>query len=205
MRLHQLMLPSAALLASACTTVPMEVARPEPVQIVLRVTERVPCNLGAECPREAESVERRGPLVFIDGDSLVMTDMKLGHRVAFHPGPGVQLEVYRGQKRSAEAVAKGAGKGLLAGILVGAVEGLVAGGLSKVVGADVDVGESIKGGIVGGGSMGVLAGIVQGYAEGDAVWETVTLLQLRQQLCRCSDPDRDKRPEPTPWPKGPIP
>lgn len=205
MRFQSLCLSSLSVASAACSTVPMEVTHPEPVQIVLRVTSTPSCGPGAECPREPGTLRYRGPLVFAEDDSLVMTDMTLGRRVTVRSGPGTRLEVYRGQKRTVGAVATGAGKGFLAGIAAGAAEGFIAGGLSRLVGVDVDVGDMVKSGVVIGGSTGALAGGAQGLAEGDAVWETVTLLQLRQQICKCADPDRGRRPEPTPWPKGPIP
>ena len=54
----------------------------------------------------------------------------------------------------------------------------------------------MKTGIVIGGAVGALSGKNRGMKEGEEVWEPVTLLQLRQQLCRCAQPDGPKA-EPT--------
>jgi hypothetical protein len=128
--------------------------------------------------------------VFVDADSLVMTDMARGERATVRPDSGVILEVYRGQHRSGKGVAKGGAKGAVKGAAVGAAEGLLVGGLSKLLGAEADISKSIKAGIVLGTATGVLVGANQALEEGDAVWERVTLLQLRQQICRCANPDR---------------
>jgi len=104
------------------------------------------------------------------------------------------LELYRGQRPSAEAAAKGAAKGLLLGIAAGVGEGLLTAGLTKVVYGHGNLGESVKAGVILGGSSGALAGGIRGANEGESVWERVTVFQLRQQLCRCPDPDARKEP-----------
>lgn len=72
-------------------------------------------------------------------------------------------------------------------------QALLTGGVAKVVGSDVDVGALVKTGAVV-GSFGAAAGAVQGYQEGEAVWGRVTVLQLRQELCCCPDPDGPRKP-----------
>ncbi len=178
MWLHPLLTVTAVLLAStACvhSQIPVEASAPRSTEVILRVG-------GAQ----------RGILVFADTDSLVMTDMRAGERVTIRPGSDVLLEVYRGQRRTAEAVVKGAGKGFVEGAATGAAEVLLVAGLGKLLGLDLggmNLGESVKGGIVFGGAIGGLVGKNKGMQEGEAVWERVTLSQLRQQLCRCAYPD----------------
>jgi hypothetical protein len=128
-------------------------------------------------------------LVFADADSLVMTDVKESKRVTIRPDSGVVVEMYRGQVRSATATVEGAASGALNGAVAGAGEGLLVGGLSKILGFDVDVASSIKTGLIGGTAAGVLNGANAAIAEGKAVWERVTMLELRQQVCRCPNPD----------------
>lgn len=196
---QQHLIPSSILLAvAACvqSQVPVEVSVPRGEEVILRTTVQARCPAGSDCERSSTAESRRGILVFADADSLVMTDMKAGQRVTVRPDSGVLLEVYRGQRRSAEAVAKAAGSGALEGAAVGAGEVLLVAGLSKILGLKWDgfsLGESLKGGIVIGGAVGALSGKNRGMKEGEAVWERVTLLQLRQQLCRCSQPDGLKR------------
>src|ERR1044071_934797 len=125
MRSHRLLLPTEVLLVSAaCTVLPDGAGVPAPVETLLRVTVFASCLSESDCGGAPISVRRAGPLVFADRDSLVMTDLKGRARVAIRPGPGTFLDVYRGQRRTAGAVAKGAGRGLLAGIAMGVGEAL---------------------------------------------------------------------------------
>jgi len=201
MRQHHL-IPSSLLLAvAACvqSQVPIEVSVPRSTEIILRTTALAACPPQSGCDWAPSGEPRRGILVFADADSLVMTDTKAGQRVTVWPGAGVLLEVYRGQRRTAEAVVKAAGGGALEGAAVGAGEVLLVAGLSKILGLKWDgfsLGESVKTGIVIGGAVGALSGKNRGMKEGEAVWERVTLLQLRQQLCRCAEPGAPKA-EPT--------
>ncbi len=196
MRQQRQLIPMSILLALmgciAQSQVPVEVSVPRPAEVILRTTVQARCPAGSDCEWSSTAESRRGILVFAEADSLVMTDMKAGQRVTVRPDSGVLLEVYRGQRRSAGAVAKAAGSGALEGAAVGAGEVLLVAGLSKILGLKWDgfsLGESVKGGIVIGGAVGALSGKNRGMKEGEAVWERVTLLQLRQQLCRCAQPD----------------
>jgi hypothetical protein len=191
-RYHRQLISSSILLASAaCSTLPVETAMPHPTDVLLRVTVYASCLEGSACdPKGAPA--RRGTLVFVDADSLVMFDMGKTERVTVRPGAGVLVELYRGQRRTAEAIAKGAGKGALVGAAVGAGEGLFTVALGKVLGSfwgEVDIGEAVKTGVMVGTAAGGLSGGRQSAKEGEPVWERVTLLQLRQGLCRCPNPD----------------
>jgi hypothetical protein len=191
-RYHRQLISSSILLASAaCSTLPVETAMPHPTDVLLRVTVYASCLEGSACDPKGAAA-RRGTLVFVDADTLVMFDLGQTERVTVRPGAGVLVELYRGQRRTAEAIAKGAGKGALVGAAVGAGEGLFTVALGKVLGSfwgEVDIGEAVKTGVMVGTAAGGLSGGRQSAKEGEPVWERVTLLQLRQGLCRCPNPD----------------
>jgi hypothetical protein len=177
--------------AAACvsTQIPVEATAPRPQEVILRATVLGPCPSGDDCESRPVAAKRRGILVFVDADSLVMTDLRAGQRVTLWPNSGVLLEVYRGQHRSLQAAVEGAVLGAAKGAAAGAATGLLMGGLAKMLGSDADLGDGVRGATVLGAGGGALGGANQALAEGKAVWERVTLLQLRQQMCRCADPD----------------
>jgi hypothetical protein len=158
---------------------PVETVVPKPAEMLLRVS--------------AAGSSYEGALIFTDTDSLVMFDKKSAHRVTVRPDSSAVLEVYQGQRRSADATAKGAAKGAAVGIAVGVGEALLTVGLSKLLGIPTSTEETVKGGVLVGATSGSLAGGLKGASEGDPVWEKVTLLQLRQQICKCPDPDAPRR------------
>jgi hypothetical protein len=171
----------ALLVTGACSQVPLEAA-PTPIQILLRA------RIGGETEQRFA-----GPLVFAEADSLVMTDMRLGRRVTLRTGPNLFLEIYRGQRSSEEAVVKSAARSALFGGLVGLASGLLGAATSAALGGSVGGLENwVRAGTVTGVSSGVAAGALTGAREGEAVWESVTILQLRQQLCKCANPDPPK-------------
>ena len=174
------LLSLSLLVTGACSQVPIEAA-PTPVQVLLRA-------------RIGGATEQRyaGPMVFAEADSVVMTDMRLGQRVTLRTGPEVVLEVYRGQKSSTGAIVNSAAKSALFGALVGAATALVGAGTSAVLGGGLGgegLDDWLRGGAVPGIMSGVVAGAVKGAKEGEPVWENVTVLQLRQLLCKCPNPD----------------
>jgi hypothetical protein len=150
---------------------------PRPVDFLLRVT------VASEAPVE-------GTMIFADIDSLVMFDRTRMQRVTVHPDSSVLLELYQGQQRTARAVVKGSAKGALVGAAVGVGEALASSLLGKILGWSIDVEEATKAGIFLGATTGAYAGGAKAANEGEAMWERVTLLQLRQQLCHCPEPDR---------------
>jgi hypothetical protein len=192
-RHHRQLVSTSILLASAaCSTVPPETAMPRPAEVLLRVTAYAACLEGAGCAPTSAARPMRGILMFVDADSLVMFDMGGKERVTVWPGAGVLVELYRGQRRTMDATAKGAAKGALVGAAVGAGEGLLTVALGKVLGSvwgEVDMGEAVKTGILVGTAGGGISGGQQAAKEGESVWERVTLYQLRQELCRCANPD----------------
>ena len=168
------------LITGACSRVPIE-AGPSPTQVLLRA--RVGGTTGERYA---------GPMVFADADSVVMTDMRQGQRVTIRTGPDVSLEVYRGQKSSPGAIVTSAARNALFGGLVGAAAVLMGVGTSAALGGGsggLGLDEWLRVGAVPGVMSGVVGGAVQGAKEGEPVWETVTVLQLRQMLCKCPNPD----------------
>ncbi|HEX7023277.1 MAG TPA: hypothetical protein VF187_00545 [Gemmatimonadales bacterium] len=150
---------------------------PRPIDFLLRVTA------GTEVLRE-------GTMIFADVDSLVMFDRKHMERVTVRPDSGTMLELYQGQRRSGDATARGAARGAVIGAAVGLGEALLTVGLTKLLGGNPDLESTAKGGIITGAVSGSLAGGIKAAEEGEPVWERVTLLRIRQQLCKCPDPDR---------------
>jgi hypothetical protein len=176
MRHNLLIVPVILLAQAACTNQPFEDSSPRPVDFLLRVTT----------PPHAPRV---GTLIFAEPDSLVMFDRNASERVTVRPDSTVILELYQGQRRTADAIAKGTARGVAIGVAAGVGEALLTGLLAKLVGWDVELSETVKGGIVVGGATGALTGGVKGAKEGEAVWERVTLLKIRQQICKCPNPD----------------
>lgn len=177
MRYQRKLLFAFLLSSAACSARPMETAQPRPSEALLRVNGR------------------RGTLLFVDADSLVLFDMKAAKRVTVRPGASVVVELYRGQRSSASAIAKGAGKGALVGGAIGAGEGLLTVALAKLLGhfwGNVKVEDAVSTGAIIGVATGVVSGGKQAAKEGEPVWERVTLFQLRQELCRCANPDLPK-------------
>lgn len=178
MRIERFVVPAGLLLvASGCFAPPVE-TRTRTASLVVRV-------------RDADGTTRVGGLVLADADSLLIYDVQAAMRFVVRPAPGDSVEVYRGQRSSSRAVAKGAGKGALQGLALGVLGGLLAG---VVIGSDdwwgdIDVGSLIAAGAVYGAAGGAIEGGVEGARQGEATWERVSLLRLKQELCRCSDPD----------------
>jgi hypothetical protein len=174
---------------AACLPHPAEVAHPQPATIVLQVTELAPCNPVHACEERPATV-RRGRLVFVDGDSLVMVDVARGVHIAVRPGPDVSVAMYTGQRMTGGAVAKGAAKGALLGGLFSAVAGVAQAGIFNALSDwKVDVGEVAAEAGATGLVVGVIGGAAHGATNGESAWQPVTLLQVRQHLCRCARPD----------------
>jgi hypothetical protein len=191
MRSGAFVLPVLSLLAgAACLQKPAEVAFPRLAEIVLQATTFAECPPDTSCDASQTATVRRGPLVFVDADSVVMVDVNAGEQVAVRPGPTVILEIYRGQKTSVNAIAKNAGKGALIGGVVAAAATAAFGGIMKAFhGGDGDLGKAIVEAGAHGAVTGAFTGGFKGAANGEAAWQRITILQLRQDLCRCARPD----------------
>lgn len=177
MRSRQLLVPAILLLAPSACALQQLGRGPRPAAVVLRVIA-------------SDSAVRIGSLVLAEGDSLVLYDLKAKTRFVMREEPGVLLDLYRGQGESGKAAREGAGKGALLGAGLGAL----AGGLfGVIVGSDswwgdVDVGALVAAGALSGAVDGAVTGGVQGAVQGKALWERITLRQLRQELCHCAEP-----------------
>jgi hypothetical protein len=182
---------SICLVASAaCLQHPAEVAHPQPADIVLQVTTLGGCLPDTPCDGRNASV-RRGRLVFVDGDSVVMADVAADEQVVVREGPEVSLAIYRGQKMTSGAIAKNAGKGALIGGLVAFAATAATAAITQnfYPDLDVDVGKSALEGGAHGVLWGAVIGGAKGATNGEPAWQRITLLQLRQKLCRCARPD----------------
>lgn len=192
MRSASSVLPICLLAGTACLQKPAEVVHPQPADIVLQVTTLPGCLLEALCDGTTTSV-RRGRLVFVDGDSVVMVDVSAGEQLVVREGPDVSLAIYRGQKVTTGAIARSTAKGALIGGLLGFAVGAVSAGISQQIWGDVDVGKTALEAGAQGVVVGAMAGGMQGATQGEAAWQQITLLQLRQELCRCARPDSARR------------
>lgn len=192
MRSASSVIPICLLAGTACLQKPAEVAHPQPADIVLQITTVPGCLQEALCDGNLASV-RRGRLVFVDGDSVVMVDVTAGEQVVVREGPDVSLAIYRGQKVTPGAVAKSTGKGAVIGGLLGLAAGVATAGIGQMVWGNVDVGKTVAEAGVQGVVLGAMAGGMQGATQGEAAWQRITLLQLRQELCRCAWPDSARR------------
>jgi hypothetical protein len=177
MRSRQFMIPVVLLLAAPACMMNQLGRGPPPATLVLRVIA-------------SDSTFRIGGLVLADGDSLVLYDLKKKARFAIYEQAGLLLDVYRGQGEGGKAAAEGAGNGALLGAGLGALAG---GFFGVVVGSDswwgdFDVAKLIAAGAVAGALDGAATGALQGAAQGKPVWERITMRQLMQELCRCTEP-----------------
>ena len=161
----------------ACSPVPDEVRHPEPEALLVRVSTIAP----------AEEVHR-GSLIFADADSLVIADRHSNGTVAVRDTPERVIQIYRGQRVTVAGTAKTTGKSALLGMSVGLLSAAAGAAAGQLLGMDVDVSEALKAGVVAGAVAGVGTGMTRGANEGDPVWQQVTVLQVRQQLCRCPHP-----------------
>lgn len=156
---------------------------------MLQATTLQVCPPDTPCDATLVAGVRRGPLVFADADSVVMVDVNGGEQVAVRPRPTVILEIYRGQKMTVKAIAKNAAKGALIGGVVAAAA-TAAGGIAKAFhGWNGDLGKATAEAGAQGAVVGAFTGGFKGAANGEAAWQRVTVLQLRQELCRCARPD----------------
>jgi hypothetical protein len=160
--------------ASACM-LPQRGSGPQPAAIILRV-------IGPD------SLRRVGNLLLFEGDSLLVYDARTKQSFAVRDSSGMALDIYRGQQSGIKSAAKGAGKGALIGAGIGVLAGVLGAGL--VSGSDfwqpVDLPEAL----VAGALLGASGGAVIGAFEGDPLWERITVLGLKRELCHCDNPKK---------------
>ncbi len=132
-----------------------------------------------------------GYLIGLEGNTLVLHasgPKGRGYRLELPTGWLTKIELYRGNKRTAAAVAKGAGKGGLLGAVLGAFAGLAGAILGEALdfsdSHDSRIVEGLAGGAAAGAVYGAGAGAVGGFMEGESQWEEITLDRVRAILCR---------------------
>ncbi|NIN10293.1 MAG: hypothetical protein GTN62_03105 [Gemmatimonadales bacterium] len=176
-------LAATLLLLSGCVVAGPRTA-PGPQTLRVRVTAYPPNQLWA-----GFATQHEGTLIFVDSDTLSLYSDGRHAYTAIPVASITKLEVYRGQKGSVGSAAKGAGVGAAAGALLGAIAGATSaaifGGLFDY---DPDIGEAATEGAVVGAVDGAITGAYLGATVGEAIWQEVTVHQLRQELCRCRIP-----------------
>ncbi len=175
---RSLPLVAAAFLASGCVVT--NPSPPAPAGTVVRVSEYPTPPAPTELPRVFQ-----GTLIYLDADTLLLHDSQSWKHVAVPVTRIAKLEVWRGRRPTAGSVAKGVGIGALTGALAGALAGAAAEAIFGGLDGDHDIGEAAARGGVEGAIQGGIAGGVVGAAIGSTVWQEVTVLQLRQELCNC--------------------
>ena len=184
-------LASLAVSVSACF-----VSNPYPALIPQSVRVRVAaegfCLETQACVHLAVTQSLIGILIYADGDTLSLYSQKRGGRVSIPASKISKIEVERGRKASAGAVAKGAGLGAIAGAAIGAAVGATGEALfGGIFGGKRDYGKAVGESAAEGLVQGAFAGAAIGAAVGETVWHEVTVRQLREEMCHC----RIRQPE----------
>ncbi len=175
-------------LASGCV-----ISRPQPVPVPETVRMRVSgawgCPADTACAEPQRALEYQGTLIVPKDETLVLHDERQHARVAVALAEVTRLEIYRGHKGSARAAAKGSGLGALLGTGLGAVVGAASAGVAgEIFDGETDLGAPAAEGAVTGATAGAIAGAVHGATVGSAVWQEITVHDLRQELCQCRLP-----------------
>ena len=186
----------AALVSLAVSTSACLVSNPYPAPIPqsvhVRVTADVSCQETRACINWPVTQSLTGILIYVDGDTVSLYSQERAGRVGIPTWAISKIEVERGRKATAGAVAKGAGLGAIAGAALGAAAGAtgeaIFGGIfGKKRNYGQAVGESAAEGLV----TGAFAGAAVGAAVGEPVWHEVTVHQLREEICHCRIPRQE--------------
>jgi uncharacterized protein YcfJ len=174
-------LGSLVLISTACVvSQPTPAAYPQGVQVRVVSTDAGPLPL-------------EGTLIYAEADTLTLYVPQYRSTVSVPVGSVTRLEVYRGRKGSAGKAVKGAAIGTVAGAAMGAAIGATTEAIfGGMLGSQRDYGDAIAVGAADGAVAGAFVGATAGATVGDAVWQEVTVHDLRQELCHC----RISRPEP---------
>ena len=142
-----------------------------------------------DCNRPHTTYE--GYLIGLEGNTLVLHasgPKGRGYHLELPTGWLTKIELYRGNKRTAAAVAKGAEKGAALGAVGGAVLGLAGGILGELLdwsdSHDTRIVEAVGRGAAAGAVYGAGVGAVGGLLQGESQWEEITLDRVRTILCR---------------------
>ncbi len=178
---NTLALSSLVLFSTACVvSQPTPAAYPQGVQVRVVSTDAGPLPL-------------EGTLIYAEADTVKLYVPPHRSTIAVPVGSLTRLEVYRGRKGSAGKTMKGAAIGTVAGAALGAAIGATTEAMfGGMFGRTRDYGEAIAVGAADGAVTGAFVGATAGATVGDAVWQEVTVLDLRQELCHC----RIAQPEP---------
>jgi hypothetical protein len=136
-------------------------------------------------------MQREGTLIFLGADSLVLHPEGAASSLAIPVSAITKLEVHRGHGRgSVPRAATGAALGALGGAVLGAVAGAAMGAIFPTFFSDrgAVVGDVAKRGAAGGAAVGAIGGAYRGATVGPALWQEVTVVQLRRELCHCMNP-----------------
>lgn len=171
---NALALGSLVLISTACVVShPTPAAYPQGVQVRVVSTEAGPLPL-------------EGTLIYAEADTLKLYVPQYRSTFSVPVGSVTRLEVYRGRKGSAGKAVKGAAVGTVAGAVMGAALGATTEAIfGGMFGSTRDYGEAIAVGAADGAVTGAFVGATAGATVGDAVWQEVTVLDLRQELCHC--------------------
>lgn len=181
-------LVSLAVGTSACL-VSNPYPAPIPQSVHVRVTADVSCLETGACVDLPVGRSLTGILIYVDGDTVSLYSQERAGRVGIPVWAISKIEVERGRKVTAGAVAKGAGLGAIAGAALGAAVGATGESLfGGIFGRKRDYGEAIGEGAAGGLVSGAFTGAVIGAAVGESVWHEVTVHQLREEMCHCRIP-----------------
>jgi hypothetical protein len=174
---NALALGSSVLFSAACVvSQPTPAAYPQGVQVRVVSAEAGPLPL-------------EGTLIYAEADTLKLYVPRHRSTLAVPVGSVTRLEVYRGRKGSAGKAVKGAAIGTVAGAAMGAAIGATTEAIfGGMFGSRRDYGDAIAIGAADGAVTGAFVGATAGATVGDAVWQEVTVHDLRQELCHCRLP-----------------
>lgn len=176
-------------LSAACGPHIVSPGSPAPTAPPLGQWLRASHCLSGDCNQRHTTYE--GYLIGLKGNTLVLHasgPKGRGYHLELPTGWLTKIELYRGNTRTAAAVAKGAGKGAALGAVGGAMLGLAGSLFAEAFdffdSRDTDVGRNVGRGAAAGAVAGAAAGAVGGFMEGESQWEEITLDRVRAILCR---------------------
>jgi hypothetical protein len=189
-RVVMMMLPAVAATACGLNQRPQPELAPQSIR--LRVTSTTVC--AARVCMSAAATVTEGMLARADDDSLLVYDPRRNGYAAFPVAAITRLEIHRGQARgsvgnAASQGVKTAAVGAGVGAAVGFLSGLV---IPPIFGGRSDPGRFAAAGAAEGAIQGAAVGAIQGAMMGPALWQAITVRQLREELCHC------RLPEPVP-------
>ncbi len=175
-------LPIATLLLGSACAAGNHIPAPIPGAIYIRVTQKVGCPQGARCVGAWPERTTDGMVVWVDWDTLVLYESRTFPRATVHVNSITRLEVCRGHEACMATTVNNAPSRLFAGVLAGATAAALFEGLgSGLTLSEPDFEDAATEGALRGAAI---AGASGGGTAPDALWEEVTLGQLRQEFQR---------------------